>query len=500
MEMVELTSRSARARARARPAPPPRRARPGRPVRRAHAGEHRRAPRGRAPADPRPRGQHPAPQGRLPRLERVEDGDHPRHAVRPVSENLIHVDLQEVAMDRPIQVSVAVHHVGEPVGVRENQGILEMILREVQVSCLPANIPDVLEADVSGLHIDDVLTVKDLNGARGRAHPERPESGRRDGGAADRRGSRDCRERRRPWQAPGARSAHRAQAGEGQPRTRGRRQEEVGGPGASSASAIPGRSTGTPATTSASASWTGWPAGSTRASRARPVTWWRRRAGAAMPLYLIKLGSFMNVSGPAAARLCKKLHLGPADLIIVFDDLDLPLGNGARADEGQRGRPQRRALPDRRARHEGPPPRQDRHRPPGAPGEKRAQVVGSRAVAVLPRGARRDRGGVRRGRRPGARARRARPRAPDATGLWRWGKLRAGRGASKLPRCRASIARGSGAWYTLTACSTGQDAMRDVGAPVRARKRRHHGKPSAERTCKALATFKKAQKRQRMSE
>ena len=59
----------------------------------------------------------------------------------PVSENLIHVDLQEVAMDRAIQVSVAVHHVGEPVGVKENQGILEMILREVQVSCSPRQHP-----------------------------------------------------------------------------------------------------------------------------------------------------------------------------------------------------------------------------------------------------------------------------------------------------------------------------------------------------------------------
>jgi len=80
----------------------------------------------------------------------------------PVSEDLIHVDLQEVAMDRAIQVSVAVHHVGEPIGVRENQGILEMILREVQVSCLPGNIPELLEADVSGMHINDVLTVRDL--------------------------------------------------------------------------------------------------------------------------------------------------------------------------------------------------------------------------------------------------------------------------------------------------------------------------------------------------
>lgn len=43
-------------------------------------------------------------------------------------------------------------------------------------------------------------------------------------------------------------------------------------------------------------------------------------------LYLVKLGTYMNVSGPAAARLCRTLHVGPADLVVVFDDLDLPLG------------------------------------------------------------------------------------------------------------------------------------------------------------------------------
>jgi len=85
----------------------------------------------------------------------------------PVSENLVHVDLQEVAMDRAIQVSVAVHHVGEAAGVKETFGILEMILREVQVSCLPGNIPAVLEADVTGLRIGDVLTVKDLKAPEG---------------------------------------------------------------------------------------------------------------------------------------------------------------------------------------------------------------------------------------------------------------------------------------------------------------------------------------------
>jgi len=80
----------------------------------------------------------------------------------PVSEDLVHVDLQEVNMDKPIQVTVALHHVGEPIGVRDTQGILEMVLREVQVSCLPANIPEDIKADVSNLAIGDVLTVGEL--------------------------------------------------------------------------------------------------------------------------------------------------------------------------------------------------------------------------------------------------------------------------------------------------------------------------------------------------
>ena len=80
----------------------------------------------------------------------------------PVSDNLVHLDLQEVAMDKPIQVTVALHHVGEPIGVRDTQGILEMVLREIQVSTLPGNIPEDIKADVSGLAIGDVLTVGDL--------------------------------------------------------------------------------------------------------------------------------------------------------------------------------------------------------------------------------------------------------------------------------------------------------------------------------------------------
>jgi large subunit ribosomal protein L25 len=82
--------------------------------------------------------------------------------VDPVTEDLVHVDLQEVAMDKPIQVTVPLRHVGEPVGVRDAKGILEMILREVQVSCLPASIPESFTADVSELGIHDVFTVGQL--------------------------------------------------------------------------------------------------------------------------------------------------------------------------------------------------------------------------------------------------------------------------------------------------------------------------------------------------
>jgi large subunit ribosomal protein L25 len=80
----------------------------------------------------------------------------------PVSEDLVHVDLQEVAMDKPIQVTVPLRHEGEPIGVRETKGILEMILREVQVSCLPGQIPESFIADVSTLEIGDVFTVGQL--------------------------------------------------------------------------------------------------------------------------------------------------------------------------------------------------------------------------------------------------------------------------------------------------------------------------------------------------
>jgi large subunit ribosomal protein L25 len=80
----------------------------------------------------------------------------------PVTERLLHVDLQEVSADRPISVRVAVHPVGEAVGVRDTKGILNLVLHEVTVSCLPTAIPERIDADVTALAIGDVLTIADL--------------------------------------------------------------------------------------------------------------------------------------------------------------------------------------------------------------------------------------------------------------------------------------------------------------------------------------------------
>jgi len=77
----------------------------------------------------------------------------------PVSEQLLHVDLQEVSADRAITVRVAVHPVGEAVGVKDQKGILNLVLHELEVSCLPTAIPQRIAADVSALMIGDVLTV-----------------------------------------------------------------------------------------------------------------------------------------------------------------------------------------------------------------------------------------------------------------------------------------------------------------------------------------------------
>src|SRR5258705_7712376 len=82
--------------------------------------------------------------------------------VDPVRGRLIHADLTRLVKGQKIEVTVPVHLVGEPIGVTEHQGVLEQIIREIEIRCEPREIPDVLNIDVSNLDVHDVLHVSDI--------------------------------------------------------------------------------------------------------------------------------------------------------------------------------------------------------------------------------------------------------------------------------------------------------------------------------------------------
>ena len=80
----------------------------------------------------------------------------------PIKGALLHVDLKRIAMDKVLQVSVPIVLKGEAPGVKVQGGILEQILREVEIECLPADIPSHIDADVSQLMFGQVIRVTDL--------------------------------------------------------------------------------------------------------------------------------------------------------------------------------------------------------------------------------------------------------------------------------------------------------------------------------------------------
>jgi len=82
--------------------------------------------------------------------------------VDPVTGNLLHVDLLRIAMDVRMKVKVPVHTFGDPTGVKVQGGVYEVVLREVEVECLPADIPTEFRADVSNLALNQSLRAGDL--------------------------------------------------------------------------------------------------------------------------------------------------------------------------------------------------------------------------------------------------------------------------------------------------------------------------------------------------
>ena len=90
----------------------------------------------------------------------------------PITHHLLHADFYRVAMDRAIEVTIPVIVKGEPKGVKQQGGILEFIRREIVVECLPGDIPEHVEIDVSELMVHQGVRIRDLG-----AHPKwRPTS------------------------------------------------------------------------------------------------------------------------------------------------------------------------------------------------------------------------------------------------------------------------------------------------------------------------------------
>ena len=80
----------------------------------------------------------------------------------PIRGSILHIDLKRIAMDEKMRVFVPVHLVGEAPGVKIGGGIMDQVLREVEIECLPGDIPSHIDADVSHLEFGQVLRVADL--------------------------------------------------------------------------------------------------------------------------------------------------------------------------------------------------------------------------------------------------------------------------------------------------------------------------------------------------
>ncbi|MBU0548667.1 MAG: 50S ribosomal protein L25 [Candidatus Omnitrophica bacterium] len=80
----------------------------------------------------------------------------------PVSEEIIHVDFNEISLTEAIKVNVSIEAKGEAIGVKQEGGSLEHILWEIEVECLPTNIPQNIEVDVSALKMGEAIYVKDI--------------------------------------------------------------------------------------------------------------------------------------------------------------------------------------------------------------------------------------------------------------------------------------------------------------------------------------------------
>ncbi len=84
------------------------------------------------------------------------------YQIDPVRHSLLHVDLLRVDLEKPVKVSVPIVSVGVASGVKNQGGFEEMVHREVQIECLPLDIPEHIEVDISPLHVGEAIRAKDI--------------------------------------------------------------------------------------------------------------------------------------------------------------------------------------------------------------------------------------------------------------------------------------------------------------------------------------------------
>jgi large subunit ribosomal protein L25 len=85
----------------------------------------------------------------------------------PVKDTLVHLDLNEISLTETLKVKVPLMAKGEAAGVKQEGGVLQHVMWEVEVECLPTNIPDKIEVDITNLKIGDTLSIKNITPPEG---------------------------------------------------------------------------------------------------------------------------------------------------------------------------------------------------------------------------------------------------------------------------------------------------------------------------------------------
>jgi large subunit ribosomal protein L25 len=96
--------------------------------------------------------------------------------IHPVKMRLIHADFRRLVKGEKIEATVSLRLIGDPIGVREQSGMLEQIVREVEIRCEPRNIPEHIDVDVTNLEVHQVLHVSDIPTAEGIEILEAPDT------------------------------------------------------------------------------------------------------------------------------------------------------------------------------------------------------------------------------------------------------------------------------------------------------------------------------------